>query len=188
MIYNTEPQAVEILLKITHSFNRLQIDHTGLLVESKSLDQNQWHQLIAFEIDQNQSADFDIKGKTDQDTVVENGQVVKDAFVEVEKIWVNGILIESWAITEFCSFLPIYSASNRDYALQYNLDLPQEIRGTLSFFYNGRFSIDLRGFFPRYHSLLTRSLQNYNHWVIHGNLGLVDPSVKQELRDMISHL
>jgi hypothetical protein len=45
--------------------------------------------------------------KTEQETVVENGEIVKDQCLQLDRIWVDDVLMEPWFITEGC-YYPAY--------------------------------------------------------------------------------
>jgi hypothetical protein len=42
--------------------------------------------------------------KTEQETVLENGQIIKDQTIQLNRIWVDDVLMEPWLITEGCYY------------------------------------------------------------------------------------
>ena len=187
MIYSTTPSLLEIEFIVEQTVNPLELTHSGKLIESRDLGDN--NRLERIEVnDLNNHCRFGVSGKSPQDTMVRDGTIVKDACVKIEDVWINGVLIEKWALEKFCSFRPEYDISNRTYALENNITLPEVIPGMLALYYNGSFEIELVDFFHRYHSYLMAPLQQYNHWVLHSHLGHVNQSTKNDLYNILKNL
>jgi hypothetical protein len=131
---------------------------------------------------------YNIRGKQQNDTVVENGEIVADARVDIEDIWVDNILIEKWAMSPMCKFYPQYSQDHRNYAQQNNLLLKDVFTNEWSFYFNGNLQFDLDNFFLAYNQILTSGLEHYNHWVKESHLGHVNPDKLQELEQLLKTL
>jgi hypothetical protein len=187
MIYSTCPRQLEITFSINQVYNPLIIaclDSNSEKSEQTELKKINFKVLIT-----KQLIGFDISGKTPQDTLMENDKVSKDAYVTIDNVWINDILIEQWTLDNFCKFYPRYDQSQIDYAQTHSIQLPSEIKNfSQPLYFNGRFEIDVDNFFDRYHGVLMGSLNDYNNWVKYSHLGWVDPEKKQELLNIIENL
>lgn len=131
---------------------------------------------------------FLLHGKGVNDTVCENNTVIKDAFFDIKTIWINGVLMEKWALEKLVYFKPIYSQSELDYAKNTGLTLAETVTGQWRFFYNGYLCFDLENFFLKYHSNLLCPFQEYNHWVVNSHLGYISPEKKQLFDDLYQQI
>ena len=131
---------------------------------------------------------YTISGKDQNDTVVEHSNIIADARVDIEDIWVDNILIEKWAMSPMCSFCPEYTEQHRSYASQHNLTLKEVFTNEWSFYFNGRLEFDLSNFFIKYNQVLTSGLEHYNHWVKESHLGHINPDKLHELKQLLQTL
>jgi hypothetical protein len=186
MIYSLEPKTLEIVLAITETVNTLAIEHNGSVIDqSLARDGSRTEHVLFDPVDLH--CRLRISGKTDQDTQIgHDGMITKDAYVSIHQAWINGVLLENWALAELCTFQPEYSQSNLGFARDNGIDLAREITGSLAFHYNGWLEIDLDNFFARYHAVMIKSFEKHNHWVLISNLGHVDQDAKRELRGILT--
>ena len=145
---------------------------------------------VTVEIDSSKDAlILDITGKQQADTLVsEQGDILDDAWVEIRSVWVDGILMEPWALARLGVFHPVYSQSHKDYARDHGLALEAEITDSVRWHFNGAWHMELGDFFQRYHGILTSGFQNYNKWIRISHLGMVDPRAYQELTEILEQL
>jgi hypothetical protein len=131
---------------------------------------------------------YTISGKTQDDTVVEQDQIIHDARVDIEDIWIDNILIEKWAMSPMCCFRPNYTEQHKLYAVQHNITLKEIFTNEWSFYFNGCLEFDLDNFFIKYNQVLTSGLEHYNHWVKESHLGHIDPAKLHELKQLLQTL
>ena len=131
---------------------------------------------------------FELTGKGMNDAVWENNTVVRDAFFEIKSIWINGVLMEKWALEDMVYFKPVYSQSDLDYAKNTGLQLAETVKNQWQFFYNGYLCFELEDFFAKYQSNLLKALQGYNHWVVNSHLGHISSEKKQLLDDLYQQI
>lgn len=67
------------------------------------------HGTVTFRVFDNQVLAIDFFSKTESDTIVEDGNIVADTEFRFEKVWCDGILLESWFIRD-CVYFPRYFA------------------------------------------------------------------------------
>ena len=124
-------------------------------------------------------------GKTDQDTVIENGKIVKDQMLTVNRVWANSVLLEHHLVKEQSQTIPNYNQSNLDYAREHNIELPK-ILYTDSLYYNSAWTFNFeQPFFKWYNQLLFEKLKMYNHWIAQSHLGIADDSQVRKLKKLI---
>lgn len=145
---------------------------------------------ITLEIDQTQRpVRLAFAGKQQNDTRVdESGSILDDAWIEIHSVWVDGILIEPWALGKMCEFFPEYSDSHREYAQAHGMTLAESVWDSTRFYFNGTWILDLDRFFQRYHEILTSGFQGYNKWIRISHLGMVDPTAYKELSEILDQL
>lgn len=84
--------------------------------------------------------------KIEQETVVENGQIVLDQHLQLHRIWVDDVLMEPWFVTEGC-YYPQYFAG----IAQKFPDWPRELPSQLIWHFPGCYKIYLATpFWPWY--------------------------------------
>jgi hypothetical protein len=95
------------------------------------------HRSTVFEISSSNtvSCDFDIAHtntlnifyyKTENETVVHDGQIVKDQNLKLSRIWIDDVLMESWFVTEGCYF-PQYFLGIKDKYPEWPTQLPSQL-------------------------------------------------------------
>lgn len=130
--------------------------------------------------------DLTMQGKQEIDTKIDGeGQILRDAKFELEDIWVDGILMEKWALSPLCKFYPSYTKSQKLYAAQSGQPLEEFLQDEWTFYFNGRWTFDLSDFFMKYHQILTAGLDHYNHWVKQSHLGYIDSARFAELEKIL---
>jgi hypothetical protein len=84
--------------------------------------------------------------KTEQETVVKHGQIVKDQNLQLNRIWVDDVLMEPWFITDGC-YYPQYFQG----ILEKFPDWPQQLPSQLIWHFPGIYKINfLCPFWPWY--------------------------------------
>jgi hypothetical protein len=127
-------------------------------------------------------------GKTDQDTIIKDGQIIRDQSLSIHKIWANGVLLENELISKFAKFYPEYQKNNIDYAQSHNIMLPLEI-SQLDFYYNGTWIFEFeQPFFIWYNQQLMDTLTNVNGHVRRSHLGIGDPDKIIQLKNILTQL
>jgi hypothetical protein len=127
-------------------------------------------------------------GKNDNETIVENRQIVRDQTLTISRLWVNDVLIEMSIIQRLAKFYPIYSESNISYAKEHNIEL-SNVRNDLSLFYNGRWVVEFeQPFFIFYNHLLFEYFQGFNHWVRQTHLGIAGDQKLLKLNQLLKLL
>ena len=131
---------------------------------------------------------FNNFGKTIHDTVIEQDKIVKDQAIEIQKIWVNGVLLELMALQHFFKFYPNYRLSDQQYAEQNGINLPI-FRNETKLFYNGRWEFEFdQPFFHWYNDKLIAKFNSMNRWVKQSHLGFADDSQLQRLDELLDQL
>lgn len=127
-------------------------------------------------------------GKSVKDTVIEHNEIVRDQAIEIQKIWVNGVLLELLALQTVFEFYPKYQQSDWEYANQNGISLPI-CRNETKLFYNGcwRFEFE-QPFFHWYNHKLMSEFDNVNHWAKRSNLGIASDSQLQRLHRILDQL
>jgi hypothetical protein len=127
-------------------------------------------------------------GKSINDTVIEQDKIVRDQAIEIQKIWVNGVLLELMALQDWFEFYPQYQQSDQEYADQNGISLPR-CRNETKLFYNGRWQFKFdQPFFYWYNDKLMAGFSNINHWAKQSNLGLANDSQLQRLDNLLDQL
>lgn len=127
-------------------------------------------------------------GKSVKDTVIEHNKIVRDQAIDIQKIWVNGVLLELLALQTVFEFYPEYQQSDQEYAEQNGISLPI-CRNETKLFYNGcwQFKFD-QPFFHWYNQKLMSEFSNINHWAKQSNLGIASDSQLQRLHMLLDRL
>jgi hypothetical protein len=121
-------------------------------------------------------------GKTDQDTIMENGQIVRDQTLVINRVWANAILLEHYLIKDQSQTMPDYTQSNLDYAKEHNIELARVLQ-TDKLNYNGTWKFNFeQPFFEWYNYLLFEKLKIFNHWVAQSHLGIADENQIKKLK------
>lgn len=127
-------------------------------------------------------------GKFDMDTVFENGLIIKDQKLIINKIWVNGVLLEKQSIDNQTQIFPEYDQCNRDYAMQHDINLPELLFGFI-LYYNGIWKLNFeQPFFQWYNQLILNKLRSTNHWVRESHLGFADDQHITKLKKLINNI
>ena len=127
-------------------------------------------------------------GKTDQDTVVQNHQIIQDQTLEIIAVWVNGVRIESWALEKLSCYLPDYSPSQQQWARDNNRELPP-VTNELCFYANGVWSWQIsQPFFQHYNKLLLDHLGYINEWVREWHLGVASDSDINRMQELLKDI
>ena len=185
MIYSINAERIDICFNLNPVHSELQVDCLEQQFEKTQTQPNAY----SFTLDTVPPlCRFLFSGKTSVDTIFDNGQIVKDATFAIGDVWINGILLQNWAFKNFCQFYPDYDYSQREFATINNIDLPNEITNTLTYFCNGRLEIQTQNFFVNYHKITLASLDQYNHWVKKSHLGIVDPELQKDLLEIFKSL
>jgi len=64
--------------------------------------------------------------KTESETVIENGQIIKDQNLQLNRIWVDDVLMEPWFVTEGC-YYPQYFQGILDKFPDWPRQLPSQL-------------------------------------------------------------
>lgn len=127
-------------------------------------------QTYSFEISSTQllHCDFDILDhnhldifyhKTENETVLEHGQIVKDQNVKLNRIWADDVLMEPWFITEGCYFPQYFSGIIEKFP-----EWPRQLPSQLIWHFPGVYNIKFDGpFWPWYSSQRKRFSQTQQH-------------------------
>lgn len=127
-------------------------------------------------------------GKDDNETIVENNQIVRDQALGINRVWVNGVLIEWAVIQNIGKFYPEYSKSNIKYAKENNIVL-KVVRSDLTFFYNGKWVFNFeQPFFTWYNQILFDEFKNVNQWVRRTHLGIASDQKRLQLEKLLIDL
>ena len=120
--------------------------------------------------------------------MLEHNKIVKDQTIEIQKIWVNGVLLELMALQQFFKFYPEYRLSDQQYAEQNGINLLICCNET-KLFYNGRWEFEFdQPFFHWYNDKLIARLNSMNHWIKQSHLGFADDSQLQRLDKLLDQL
>jgi hypothetical protein len=151
------------------------------LISTIDIDSHTRRELYAVDIDANQLQLSNLN-KHERDTIVENGVIVHDQILSIEKIWIDNILIDLNIVLPFISYTPHYHQGYLDYCKNNNVDAANTIN-TYDLHFNGiwQFEFELP-FWSWYHQLrlmdLTRGL---NQSQIERYIGQFDTETKQML-------
>jgi hypothetical protein len=127
-------------------------------------------------------------GKTDQDTIIEDGRILADQTLTVNKIWINDILLENFVVKDYSQMIPNYNQSNLNYADEHNIIL-DKILNTNTMHYNGVWKFNFeQPFFKWYNKILIDKLSNFNHWVSQSHLGLADDDKVKTLKKLLDQM
>lgn len=127
-------------------------------------------------------------GKGPNDTVVEEGKIVLDQSLIINKIWVNGVLLERTAIIKITEFVPEYTESVKQYAQENGLTLETQ-QHTLDLYHNGVWTFEFtQPFFTYYHSVLFEDINKFNYQYKRSHLGIADQEHLIKLENMLKQL
>lgn len=127
-------------------------------------------------------------GKGNFETILENGQIVRDQKLSIGNIWANGILIERNVINSVAEFFPVYKEDDINYAREHSIELKKSVN-TLDFFYNGEWHFKFeQPFFVWYNHLVLDHMNTINHWVKQTHLGIADPEKFKRLENLLNKL
>lgn len=127
-------------------------------------------------------------GKDDNETIVENNQIVRDQTLGINRVWINGVLIEWSVLQKIGKFYPEYSETNIKYAKENNIVL-EAVRSDLTFFYNGKWVFKFeQPFFTWYNQILFNEFKNFNQWVRRTHLGIASEGKKLQLDKLLIDL
>ena len=115
-----------------------------------------------------------VDGKTQEDTKVMHGEIVEDATVKFQRVWINDILIENWAFAKLGRF----DQHQQDHSTGF------QIGPDLTFYSNGTFTLDLEEFFHRYHATLSQPLRESYDWIVNSHLGYIEPADRIKLQEI----
>ena len=115
---------------------------------------------IKTKIDDNQLV-FKNINKNEFDTVVENGTVVRDQSVRLNRMWVDDILINFNTVQQYIKFVPIYRDSFLKYCLQNNITVDYNPY-PLELFHNGQWSFSFKQPFWYWYADLIRDQTTKN--------------------------
>jgi hypothetical protein len=86
--------------------------------------------------------EIDFFSKSESDTIVNNGEIVADTEFRIEKIWIDGILTETWFCNQACyrpryfaGFLANHSDAPTEIIAPYQFNFP----GTITWQWSGPF-------------------------------------------------
>jgi hypothetical protein len=130
--------------------------------------------------------EIQIAGKGPNDTKVDsNGVILFDARVEIEKVWINNMLLKNWAVSKLYNFYPTYSEDQKKYAIDHALPLREWITEETSFHYNGCVVIDLENFLSKYHEILQTKLTSSVSWI---SSRTIDKPTLEELEYILQNI
>lgn len=190
LAYSLHAETVEIDLKLFRGTNwpKWNFEQPYTVISTTENDHVQ-HIKVKLLLDPN-NANITLNnfGKSIKDTVIEHNKIVRDQAIEIQKIWVNGVLLELLALQTVFEFYPKYQQSDQEYATQKGISLPI-CRHETKLFYNGRWEFKFdQPFFHWYNFKLIAGLNNMNHWIKQSHLGLANDSELQRLDELLDQL
>jgi hypothetical protein len=128
------------------------------------------------------------KGKGHQETILDNGKIIRTQSLSINKIWANDILLEKFFIESVATFSPIYNQNDIKFAQQNNTVLLKQLN-TLDFYYNGTWNFKFESpFFLWYNKLISNGIKKFNHWVQQSHLGIANENYVKELKMLLNKL
>jgi hypothetical protein len=113
-----------------------------LIIRNSEQLVSEYVKLITYEIESNNSnIKFSNINKKKIDTVVNQEQIVRDQNVQLKKIWVQDILLDSTLVLNYCEFIPEYHRGYLDYCTQNNITVGEKI-STYELYFNGDFTFE----------------------------------------------
>jgi hypothetical protein len=97
-------------------------------------------QLVEFTTPDNGTLDINYYSKKETDTVVLDGEIVRDTVWRIKKIWCDGILLESWFQNDCCyrpRYFQGYLAGNPNAPLHIHAPYQFNFPGTMSWQWQG---------------------------------------------------
>jgi len=185
---NASTIRLELLLSAGTNSPKWDSKNKFSVVETKNISEIHTIQIVDFLVEDEDCIEFRNYGKTENDTVIVDGQIIKDQCIEITKIWVNNIQIEKHFVEKSSKFCPMYQRSNIEYAVKHNIELPT-ITHEIKFYYNGIWQFNFtQPFFKWYNHLVLKDLDNLNHWVKQTHLGLGNPDLLFKLENILIKL
>lgn len=130
--YQFNFQNQHMVISTANSSNRL-VHHTGTVNHNVALT---WSQKLSCE------------------TVLENGHIVRDQTVEINKVVIDGILIPKHLLTKISWYEPHYRADFLDYCANQNIEIQNSPQSILKFWHAGIWNLPLpTDFWFKYHSV-----------------------------------
>lgn len=127
-------------------------------------------------------------GKNDNETIIENGTIIRDQTLAINRMWINDVLLETPILQKNAQFYPEYSESNIKYADEHNIEL-ELVKQDLTLFYNGRWVFNFKQpFFIWYNQILLDEFNNFNHWVRQTHLGIASDQKKMDLEELLAKI
>jgi hypothetical protein len=178
---------IELILSKGMTYPTWAIEPAGTIINSVEINDTRTV-LIDIPIDNVTSITLTNSGKTDQETIIEDGHIVKDQKISVNRIWVNEILLENSFVINQSQTIPNYSQSNLDYAIEHNIEL-DKVLFTDTLYFNGIWKFNFKQpFFKWYNQIIINELSGFNHWVTQSHLGLADDNQVEKLERLINQL
>lgn len=177
---------VELILNQGNTWPQWTVNQPSVIVSTIE-NKNQKIVTVDLTVTSNQIV-FSNTGKTGNETIVENGKIVRDQILTINRLWANNILLEKDQISTVSAFYPIYQQDNIDYAVNNNVILLEKLN-QLDFYYNGNWVLEFeRPFFIWYNNLLMNGLSGINHWFKKSHLGIGDQEQITQLTEILKTL
>lgn len=179
---------LELILTKGNNWPQWTLNNDFQILNESKMDFYKTVDVLIGDIGQQTNIVLERTGKTDDETVIENGQIIRDQTIKINRIWVNDVLLETQAIQKVVQFYPNYSESNIKYARENNIHL-EVVKSDLTLFYNGRWVFNFnQPFFTWYNQILLDELKNFNHWVKQTHLGMASNQKKIQLENLLARL
>lgn len=184
-----ESLTIELILSKGRNWPDWSSTQNYTIVDSKELSDSKKSIKVCFPIAQDcQSLTIENNGKQANDTVLENGVIVRDQSIAVVNMWANNIFIELENLNLFFNFYPRYLEGNLQYAKENNIVLESQMH-TTEMYFNGQWTFNFsRPFFVWYHHLLMEQLSKFNNWVQSSHLGFASDEQLLRLGNVLKEL
>ena len=179
----------ELVLKKGNSWPVWEFDQPGQLIDETATDhQKNITVQVALNLNSNKII-LKRSGKNSSDVIIENGIIVRDQVLKINKIWINDVLLEPFPVNSIAKFYPQYSQDDIDYGNQNNLVL-EKSKHTMEFFYNGEWHFEFQQpFFIWYNQILLDDLSASNfYWTQQNHLGFVNEDNLKRLELLLDKL
>lgn len=179
----------DLLLTVGKTWPQWVANHPHQIVKVDQISEDQKIVKVQFFIDSS-SKSLSIKNcnKFAEETIVVNGEIVKDQCLIIDKAWVNDIFVELGLLTEYYNFYPEYREDNIQYAKDHNIVLDQVVQ-TRELYFNGTWTLTFeRPFFIWYNQILLKQLNKFNKWVQASHLGIADDQQLAQLTKILEDL
>lgn len=186
-----EIQKVTLTLKLTCGVNfpSWKIPYQFEILKEQVINDDE--KLITVEFfTNNDSIELEYYGRTPQDTVVRNNEIIKNQNLKIENLLINDVKIELLSIRDYMEFVPVYDSHRITYAKQNKIDLPTVIH-TSEMFDNGTWTLKFsHPFFVWYNKVILGNLDNLgiNIWIKRAHLGLTDQKTLNKIVDLLDKL